>query len=104
MEIYQIQNLDCSEKKNRVKLMKAFMKAFGMEEIPSKETIGKCSRSIEKKYGYTIAIFNTKQKLMLSIGKNGSYSISYVDSVLEAYMKHCLIVQEYLKYEKRAPK
>lgn len=103
MEIYQVNNLDCSIKQNRIKLMKAFMKAFGMKEIPSKEMIGKCSKSIENKYGYKIAIFNTIPKLTLSIGKNGSYSVLNVDSVTEAYMKHCLIVKAYIENGKKAP-
>lgn len=102
MKPYQIKNLDCSVKKNRVILMKQFMKEFKFDDIPTKGEIGKISKKLEKKYGMILVIAKAKEKLLISIRTDvHSYSCMECDSVIEAYLKHCLFVKYMVKYRKR---
>lgn len=103
MEIFEIKNLDCSRKESRKKLMKEFMKQFKLEEVPEKEKIGRISQKLEKKYGITLTLFldRTNRKMQANLNINGTYSSFFVDSLLEAYMKQCLIIKKIVKEGKK---
>lgn len=106
MEIFEIENLDCSVKKNRVVLMKEFMRVFKLSNIPSKEEIGRISEKVERKYNRSLSIVADKGKLKIQANiRNGdAYSIFYVDSLIEAYIKECLIIRQQVLNERKTPK
>lgn len=102
MEIYKIKNLDCSVKKNRIKLMKLFMKEFKIDKIPGKEKVGRFSKKLEKKFNMPLVIAKAKDCLVISIRTDvHSYSCMECHSVLEAYLKHCLFIKYMVEYQKR---
>lgn len=106
MEIFEIEKLDCSVKKNRVVLMKEFMRVFKLSGIPNKEEIGRISEKVERKYNRSLSIVADKSKLKIQANiRNGdAYSVFYVDSLIEAYIKECLIIRQQVLNERKAPK
>lgn len=106
MEIFEIKNLDCSKKENRKKLLKQFMIEFGLEEKPSNEKIGNISEKIEKKYNAILSLYldKEKRKIQANIRMGDQYSTFLVYSIVEAYIKHCMIVKETIKNKKRKVK
>lgn len=103
MEIFEIKNLDCSKKENRIILLKEFAKQFGFERKPSKNEIGKLSERLERKYGITLTLFldRINRKMQANINIENSYSSFLVDSLLEAYIKECLIIKKVIKERKK---
>ena len=103
MEIFEIKNLDCSKKENRIILLKEFAKQFGFERKPSKNEIGKISEKLEKKYGITLTLFIDKvnKKIQANLNIENSYSSFLVDSLLEAYIKQCLIIKKIARGRKK---
>ena len=103
MEIFEIKNLDCSKKENRIILLKEFAKQFGFKRKPSKNEIGKFSEKLEKKYGIALTLFIDKanKKIQANLNIENSYSSFLVDSLLEAYIKQCLIIKKIVKGRKK---
>lgn len=107
MEIHQFKYLDCSKKENRIKLMKWFMKTFKLQEKPSKEQIGRFSKKLEKKFNYSMKIIgeHSKEKIFISVKlPGGSYSTFYVDSLIEAMIKECMIIKILEMNKRKVPK
>ena len=82
------------------------MKEFDLDEKPSNEQIGIISSKIEKRYGaiLNIALDKVNKKMQASIRMGDQYSTFLVDSLIEAYIKHCMIVKETIKNKKRKVK
>lgn len=107
MEIYKFKYLDCSKKENRIKLMKWFMKTFKLKEKPTKEQIGKFSKKLENKFNYSMKIIGEQSKDKISISvrlPGGSYSTFFVDSLIEAYIKECMIIKNLEMNKRKVPK
>lgn len=107
MEIHQFKYLDCSKKENRIKLMKWFMKTFKLQEKPSKEQIGRFSKKLEKKFNYSMKIIgeHSREKIFISVKlPGGSYSTFYVDSLIEAMIKECMIIKILEMNKRKVPK
>ena len=106
MEIYEIKNLDCSDIKNRKKLLKEVMECMGLDERPDKETLHKICKSLVKKYGIKIKIFKQKTKyLLVSLEvEPGTYSTYFCESLYEMMLKYVLFVYEWKKYKRKKPK
>ncbi len=95
MEIYQIENLDCKKKENRIKLVKAVNKIIKNEGKPSIKLLEKCYKSLSKKYKMPANIFEvSKYGISLNINVYGkfSYSTMRCKTYYEALCKYILFV------------
>lgn len=102
MKIFEVKNLDCSKKNNRVLLVKETMKALKIDEKPSKEYLQKVCKKICKKYDLPVKKFTQMQgNLLVSIEtEKGSYSTFVVQSCYEMMCKYILFVRAYIKSKK----
>lgn len=102
MEIYQIKNLDCSKKKNRISLVKNTMKAMKLEEKPTVKELEKFCKKICKKYDIPIKRFEQSNNvLFVSIEvESGTYSTFACVSYYEMLCKYILFVHAILKNRK----
>ena len=102
MEIYEIKNLDCSKKKNRISLVKSTMKAMTLEEKPTAKELEKFCKKICKKYDIPIKRFEQSNNvLFVSLEvESGSYSTFICVSYYEMLCKYILFVRAILKNRK----
>lgn len=102
MEIYEIKNLDCSKKKNRISLVKGTMKAMKLEEKPTVKELEKFCKKICKKYDIPIKRFEQSNNvLFVSLEvESGSYSTFICVSYYEMLCKYILFVRAILKNRK----
>lgn len=102
MEIYEIKNLDCSKKKNRISLVKSTMKAMKLEEKPTVKELEKFCKKICKKYDIPIKRFEQSNNvLFVSLEvETGSYSTFVCVSYYEMLCKYILFVRAILKNRK----
>lgn len=104
MEIYQVDNLDCSVKKNRIKLVKAVNKVIKNETKPSVKLLEKWYRSLSKKYKMKANIFEiTKCDIQLSINVDNAFSYYSMKcyTYYEALCKYILFVYLIQKGKKK---
>ena len=102
MEIYEIKNLDCSKKKNRISLVKNTMKAMKIEEKPTAKELEKFCKKICKKYDIPIKRFEQSNNvLFVSLEvESGTYSTFICVSYYEMLCKYILFVRAILKNRK----
>ena len=105
-KIYRIQNLNCSQKKNRIKLVKAVMKTIKVNKKPSIELLEKWQRSLQKKYKININVFEiSKCDMQVSMEIEQSVYISFVcNTYYESLCKYILMVKEHVKYREEVGK
>ena len=95
MEIYQIENLDCRKKENRIKLVKAVNKIIKNEGKPSIKLLEKWYRSLSKKYKMHANIFEISKhdiSLNINVYSKFSYSTMVCKNYYEALCKYILFV------------
>ena len=103
MEIHEIKSLDCTKRRNRIKLAREVSSLFGRESALTSEQIQKAATKISNKYGYKISQiqYSTEHKeenlcwVFVDIGKG--YSQYRANSRYEIYAKFILLVNEYRK-------
>ena len=102
MMIFQIKNIDCSKKKNRIILVKNTMKVLKLDHKPSKEELEKYCKKICKKYDIPVKNFEQRNGvLFVSIEvEPGSYSTFICFSYYEMMCKYILYVKAVLKNRK----
>ena len=102
MEIYEIVNLDCSKKKNRISLVKSTMKAMKIEEKLTVKELEKFCKKICKKYNIPIKKFKQSDNTLFASleVEPGSYSTFVCVSYYEMLCKYILFVRAILKYRK----
>lgn len=102
MKIHEIKNLDCSLLKNRIKLVKATMKAIKTKEKPDKAKLSSICKSLMKKYKIKIRRFKQENGLLfvsLEI-EPGTFSTFYCYSFYELMCKYILYVKAIKEYRK----
>ena len=103
MEIYKIQNLDCTKKQNRKILAREVATLFGRDLPLTKEQILKAAEKIAKKYEFKISQIqysneNRETNLCWVFVDTGEgYSQYRANSRYEIYAKFILLVHEYVK-------
>lgn len=110
MEIHEIKSLDCTKRRNRIKLAREVSSLFGRESALTSEQIQKAATKISNKYGYKISQiqYSTEHKeenlcwVFVDIGKG--YSQYRANSRYEIYAKFILLVNEYRKIKKQEAK
>lgn len=106
MEIYEIKNLDCSNFKNRKKLLYKTMEVINVDEKPSKEQLQKICKSLRNKYGIKVNNFKQKEHcLFVSLEvEPGIYSTFYCNSYYELMCKYILYVKCIRDYKRTKTK
>ena len=103
MEIYEITNLDCRIKKNRIKLAREVATLLGRDSALSMEQIQKAAEKISKKYKLRISQiqYSTERKeeklCWVFVDTGSGYSQYRANSIYEIYAKFILLVNEYRK-------
>ncbi len=102
MMIFQIKNLDCSKKKNRIILVKNTVKALKLDHKPTKEELQKYCKKICKKYDIPVSRFEQSNgALIVNIEvEPGTYSSFVCISYYEMMCKYILFVRAILKNRK----
>lgn len=105
-KIYRIQNLKCSDKRNRIKLVKAVMKIIKADKKPSIELLEKWQRSLQKKYKININVFEiSKCDMQVSMEIEQNVYTSFVcNTYYESLCKYILMVKEHVKYREEVGK
>lgn len=96
MKIYEIKNLNCKEKKNRMLLIDETKKLIKTDRKPSKKKLESICGSLSKKYGLKIGkiTFLKDGQMQVAIeGEDGSYSVFVVDYYYEFLCKYILYVK-----------
>ena len=100
MKSYEILYLDCSETKNRIKLIKEIKKVTKQERRPEKSYLEKFSASVGRKYKMQVQLVKQiKSKLFVSVQYEDSHITFDCLSYYEALCKHILIVNAMRKYK-----
>ena len=102
MMIFQIKNLDCSKKENRIILVRNIIKVLKLDHKPTKEELEKYCKKICKKYSMSIKRLEQRNGvLFVSIEiEPGTYSTFICFSYYEMMCKYILIVRAVLKNRK----
>ena len=105
-KIYRIQNLNCSKKENRIKLVKAIMKLIKVENKPSIELLEKWQQSLQKKYKIKVNVFEiSKCDIQVSVEiEQNVYSSFICNTYYESLCKYILMVYEHKKYKEEVRK
>lgn len=105
MEIFEINNLDCSYKTNRIALVKATMKALKTDEQPTKKELETICKKLNKKYGYRLKGMKQQEgTIFVSVKFQGGYHTMACHSYYEMMCKYILLVKQFVKWSKMEAK
>lgn len=104
MEIFEIDNLNCSDKNNRISLVKETMKVLKLEEKPTEKQLNDACKKLLKRYGYTIKRFRQENnRLFVSIKVGTAYHTFTCKSTYELMCKYILFVKAQINYKRLEP-
>mgnify|MGYP003300508181 CR=1 FL=1 len=102
MKIYEIKNIDCNNKKERIILVKEVMKVLKTDKKPEINELKEICKKIDSKYGIRIKYYEVRDRnIQVNIEfERGSHSIFYANSRYELFCKFILIAKELLKQKR----
>lgn len=102
MTIYEVKNLDCSNKEHRKILVKHVMQILKLDEKPSEEELKHYCSKLKKKYNVKTKKYKTSISNNCYIMETGDgYLLTcFYNSNYEGYLKYISLVYELAKSKK----